>query len=185
MPFSGYGLSGHEGESEDSSQSIGRVRAFWGNFLVAVKAAAYILFLGKENIPEVARNAVLNANYMMERLREKMPPVLEGPCMHEFVISLETLKSAHGISALDFAKALEDQGMQPPTIYFPLIVKEALMLEPTETESKETIDASADVFLDLYEKAQENPESFRSAPQKTVIRRPDETRAARQPVLRG
>jgi glycine dehydrogenase subunit 2 len=188
MPLSGYGLNGAEfavsNETKDTSQSIGRVRAFWGNFLVAVKAAAYILTLGKENIPEVSRNAVLNANYMMERLREKLPPVLEGPCMHEFVISLEAIKNSWGVSALDFAKALQDRGIHPPTMYFPLIVKEALMIEPTETESKETIDAVVEVFLEICEKAREDPDSLRSAPQKTVIRRPDETRAARQPVLR-
>jgi glycine dehydrogenase subunit 2 len=184
MPLSGYGLSGLEGETRDTRASIGRIRAFWGNFLVAVKAAAYILTLGQENIPEVSRNAVLNAYYMMNALKEKMPSVLDGPCMHEFVISLEELKNTYGVSALDFAKALQDQGMHPPTMYFPLIVKEALMIEPTETESKETIDAAVNVFLELYELAKKDPETLRSAPQKTVIRRPDETRAARQPVLR-
>ena len=176
MPLSGYG--------NDRGQSIGRVRAFGGNFLVAVKAAAYILTLGRENIPETARNAVLNANYMMERLRKKFPPVHEGPCMHEFVISLEELKNTCGVSALDFAKALQDRGMHPPTMYFPLIVKEALMIEPTETESKETIDAAADAMLELADIARSNPESLKSAPLKTAIGRPDETRAARTPVLR-
>jgi len=187
MPLSGYGLTGSEypGMSGvDSGQSIGRVRSFHGNFLVLLKAAAYVLSLGKENIPEIARNAVLNANYMMERLREKFAPVNEGPCMHEFVISLEELKNACGITALDFAKALEDEGMHPPTMYFPLIVKEALMIEPTETESKETIDAAVDAMLALAERARTAPESLKAAPVNTVIGRPDEVRAARQPVLR-
>ncbi|MCL2478876.1 MAG: aminomethyl-transferring glycine dehydrogenase subunit GcvPB [Treponema sp.] len=193
MPLSGYGLSGREypynDSDTDSSLSIGRVRAFFGNFLVAVKAAAYILTLGKENIPEAARNAVLNANYMMERLREKFPPVPGSTCMHEFVVTLEELKNSCGVSALDFAKALQDcniqgTGIHPPTMYFPLIVKEALMIEPTETESKETIDAAADTFLELIEKARREPESLKAAPVKTVIGRPDETKAARQPLLR-
>ena len=176
MPVSGYAPAG--------DKSIGRVRAFNGNFLVAVKAAAYILSLGKENIPEVARNAVLNANYMMERLRPKLPPVPGGTCMHEFVVSLEELKNTCGVSALDFAKALQDRGMHPPTMYFPLIVKEALMIEPTETESRETIDAAVDAMLELLETAREKPESLRMTPLNTVIGRPDETRAARSPVLR-
>jgi glycine dehydrogenase subunit 2 len=172
------------GASQGASQSIGRVRAFQGNFLVVVRALAYLFCLGKENIPEVARNAVLNANYMMEKLREKFPPAYPGPCMHEFVISLEKLKASHGVSALDVAKALQDRGMHPPTIYFPLIVHEALMVEPTETESKETLDEAAAVFLSIYEKIQQDRESLHAAPQNTVIGRPDEVQAARHPVLR-
>jgi glycine dehydrogenase subunit 2 len=167
----------------EHSQSIGRVRAFGGNFLVVVRAAAYLLTLGKENIPEAARNAVLNANYMMERLRAKLPPAYPGPCMHEFVVSLEKLKADHGVSALDFAKALQDKGMHPPTIYFPLIVHEALMIEPTETESRETIDEAVDAFLSVYDQALTDSESMRAAPRNTVIGRPDEVKAARQPVV--
>jgi glycine dehydrogenase subunit 2 len=163
--------------------SIGRVRTFGGNFLTVVRAAAYILTLGKEGIPEVARNAVLNANYLMERIKEKFPPAYNGPCMHEFVISLEALKTDKGVSALDMAKALQDKGIHPPTIYFPLIVREALMLEPTETESKETLDAAAETLLALYDQAASDPESFHAAPRNTVIGRPDEVKAARQPVV--
>ncbi|MDR3160144.1 MAG: aminomethyl-transferring glycine dehydrogenase subunit GcvPB [Spirochaetaceae bacterium] len=166
------------------SLSIGRVRAFRGNFLVIVKALAYLFSLGRENIPEVARNAVLNANYLMEKLRDKFPPAYPGPCMHEFVISLEKLKASHGVSALDVAKALQDRGMHPPTIYFPLIVHEALMVEPTETESKETLDEAAAAFLSIYRQIQEDRESLHAAPRNTVIGRPDEAKAARQPVLR-
>jgi glycine dehydrogenase subunit 2 len=172
-------------KSTDTDTHIGRLRAFWGNFLVTVKAIAYLMPLGKENIPEVAKNAVLNANYMRERLREKISPVPDSPCMHEFVLSLEELKKTHNVSALDFAKALQDRGMHPPTMYFPLIVKEAIMVEPTETESKETIDEAVDVFLDLLDKAVKSPATLQSAPQKTVISRPDETRAARQPIVRA
>ncbi|MDR2071412.1 MAG: aminomethyl-transferring glycine dehydrogenase subunit GcvPB [Treponema sp.] len=174
--------------AEERPQCIGRVRAFGGNFLVVVRAAAYLLTLGKENIPEIARNAVLNANYMMERLRAKLPPAYPGPCMHEFVLSLEKLKADYGVSALDFAKALQDQrscpGIHPPTIYFPLIVHEALMVEPTETESRETIDDAADAFLAVYDQALTDSESLRAAPRTAVIGRPDEVKAARQPVVR-
>jgi glycine dehydrogenase subunit 2 len=165
-------------------QSMGRVRTFYGNFLVVVKAAAYLATLGKENVPEAARTAVLNANYLMRRLKGKFHIPCEGPCMHEFVISLEGLKESHGVSALDMAKALQDEGMHPPTVYFPLIVHEALMVEPTETESKETLDAAADAFLALYDRAMKEPEGFNAAPLTTVIGRPDDVKAARQPVVR-
>jgi len=176
-----------DGGAEFRPQSIGRVRSFYGNFLVVVKAAAYLLSLGKEGISETARTAVLNANYLMERLRGKyhIPcPESGSPCMHEFVISLEELKAKHGVSAMDIAKALQDKGMHPPTVYFPLIIHEALMVEPTETESKETLDAAADAFLAIYEKAMKEPEALTAAPLTTVIGRPDDIKAARQPVVR-
>jgi glycine dehydrogenase subunit 2 len=181
LPLSGLGL---DGGSAEQPHSIGRVRAFYGNFLVVVKAAVYLLMLGKEGIPQVSRNAVLNANYLMEKIKAKFPPAYEGPCMHEFVISLEALKASHGVSALDVAKALQDKGMHPPTIYFPLIVHEALMVEPTETESKETLDAASEAFLSIYEEAVKNPESLHAAPVNTVVGRPDDVKAARRPVLR-
>ena len=173
-----------EGSAECHPQSIGRVRSFYGNFLVVVKAAAYLLSLGKEGVPEAARIAVLNANYLMHRLKGKFPVSCDGHCMHEFVISLEGLKESHGVSALDMAKALQDRGMHPPTVYFPLIVHEALMVEPTETETKETLDAAADAFLSLYDKALNEPETLNAAPLNTVIGRPDDVKAARQPVVR-
>ncbi|AEF82077.1 aminomethyl-transferring glycine dehydrogenase subunit GcvPB [Leadbettera azotonutricia] len=176
--------SGTELEVAGQAQSIGRVRAFNGNFLIVVRAAAYLLTLGKEGIPDVAKNAVLNANYLMEKIRGKFPPAYEGPCMHEFVISVEKLKETHGVSALDIAKALQDRGMHPPTIYFPLIVHEALMVEPTETESKETLDDAARTFLSLFDEAEKHPESLHAAPMNSAIGRPDDVKAARQPVLR-
>ena len=196
MPLGAEGLTGKadaekslslEGGATLHPQSIGRVKAFYGNFLVVVKAAAYLLTMGKE-IAETARIAVLNANYLKHRLREKYKIPCEGPesqvyCMHEFVVSLDKLKENSGVSALDMAKALQDKGMHPPTIYFPLIVHEALMIEPTETESKETLDAAADAFLELYEKATKEPASFSTAPLNTVIGRPDDVKAARQPVV--
>jgi glycine dehydrogenase subunit 2 len=171
-------------DTGERASSIGRMRAFYGNFLVVVKAAAYLLTLGKEGVPAVARDAVLNANYLMEKLRDVFPPAYPGPCMHEFVVSLEDLKRSHGVSALDFAKALQDKGMHPPTIYFPLIVHEALMVEPTETESKETLDEAAAAIRSVFEEAQRDGESLHAAPLTTFIGRPDEVRAARQPVLR-
>jgi len=163
--------------------SIGRVRSFYGNFLVVVKALAYIMTLGRENIPNAARDAVLNANYLMEKLKGKFHVPYPGRCMHEFVISLEELKEKCGVSALDMAKALQDAGMHPPTVYFPLIVHEALMIEPTETESKETLDMAADAFLALYDRAMEEPEALKAAPLTTVIGRPDDVKAARQPCV--
>ncbi|GHU87142.1 putative glycine dehydrogenase (decarboxylating) subunit 2 [Spirochaetia bacterium] len=185
LPLAGCGLDGGMSKNTGAfSQSIGRVQAFGGNFLVVVKAAAYLLTLGKENVPEVARNAVLNANYMMEKLKTKYPIPYDGPCMHEFVISLEKLKETCGVSALDLAKGLQDKGMHPPTIYFPLIVHEALMVEPTETESRETLDTAIEAFMTLYDQAAGDPESLHAAPVTTVIGRPDDVKAARQPVLR-
>ncbi|WP_201765770.1 aminomethyl-transferring glycine dehydrogenase subunit GcvPB [Treponema primitia] len=181
LPLSGTGL---DGGAANQPQSIGRVRAFYGNFLIVVRATAYLLTLGKETVPEIARNAVLNANYLMELINKKYPAAYAGPCMHEFVISLDELKNTKGVSALDFAKALQDRGMHPPTIYFPLIVHEALMVEPTETESRETLDAAAEAFFALFAQAQSAPESFHAAPLSTVIGRPDDVKAARQPVLR-
>ena len=175
-----------DGGAKAHPQSMGRVKAFYGNFLVVVKAAAYLAFLGKENVPDVAYTAVLNANYLMQRLKEKFYiPAAAGTkhCMHEFVVSLDKLKESCGVTALDMAKALQDMGMHPPTIYFPLIVHEALMIEPTETESKETLDEAADAFLNLYERAMKEPEAFSAAPLSTVIGRPDDVKAARQPVV--
>lgn len=164
--------------------SIGDVKSFYGNFLVVVRAMAYILMLGKEGIPEAAQNAVLNANYMMEKLKALYPPAYDETCMHEFVITLEQMKRENGVTAMDIAKSLLDYGIHPPTMYFPLIVHEALMIEPTETESRETLDEAIRAFGEIYAKAQEDPEAMHEAPVSTYIRRPDEVQAARKPVLR-
>ena len=164
--------------------SIGRVKDFYGNFLVVVRALTYVLTLGREGIPEAAKNAVLNANYMMKRLSEKYTMAYAGPCMHEFVMTLQDLKDATGCSAMDVAKGLLDHGIHPPTMYFPLIVHEALMIEPTETESQETMDEVCDVFLHLHDLAHTAPEELHNAPTKTPVRRLDEVGAARNPVLR-
>ncbi|MDF2544745.1 MAG: hypothetical protein K0S47_4463 [Herbinix sp.] len=169
---------------EKKEQSIGRVKEFYGNFLVVVRALTYVLTLGKCRIKETAENAVLNANYMMKRLEDLYPMAFAGPCMHEFVITLEELKKEKGVSALDIAKALLDYGIHPPTMYFPMIVHEALMVEPTETESKETIDQVVEIFREVYQKALETPEALHLAPVKTAVGRLDEVGAARNPKLR-
>lgn len=155
-----------------------------GNFLVVVKALTYVLTLGKEGIPAASKNAVLNANYMMEKLKDIYPMAYKETCMHEFVMTLEKMEHEIGVSAMDIAKSLLDYGIHPPTMYFPLIVHEALMVEPTETESKETIDEVIGVFREIYEKAKSNPEEAHEAPKATYIRRPDEVQAARKPILR-
>lgn len=164
--------------------SIGRVKDFYGNFSVVVKALTYILTLGREGIPEAAKNAVLNANYMMKRLGEKYAMAYAGPCMHEFVMTLQDLKDETGCSAMDIAKGLLDHGIHPPTMYFPLIVHEALMVEPTETESQETMDEVCEVFLSLWDLAHTDPQALHDAPTRTPVRRLDEVGAARNPVLR-
>ena len=166
------------------SHSVGDVKAFHGNFLVVVRALAYILTLGREGIPQAARNAVLNANYLMSRLRGHYDLAYDRPCMHEFVLTLEPLKQQTGVSALDIAKALLDRGIHPPTMYFPLIVHEALMIEPTETEPRETLDEAADALLEILAEARRAPADLHAMPRTTPVRRPDEVAAARKPVLR-
>ena len=161
-----------------------QVRSFVGNFLVTVKALTYIMSLGKEGIPEAAKNAVLNANYLQERIKGTFTPAFDRICMHEFVLDLSDFKKATGVSAMDVAKSLIDYGMHPPTMYFPLIVHEALMAEPTETESRQTLEEAANIFLEVYAEACADPESMHHKPEKTVIGRPDEVQAARKPVLR-
>lgn len=166
------------------AQSIGSVKAFYGNFLVVLRALTYVLTLGAEGIPEASANAVLNANYLMHELAGLYEMAYDGPCMHEFVMSLSKLKKENGVSAMDIAKSLLDHGIHPPTMYFPLIVEEALMVEPTETESKETLDQAAAVFRSIYGTALSDPQSLHEAPVRTPIRRPDELGAARNPKLR-
>ncbi len=165
-------------------QSIGPVKDFYGNFTVVVKALTYLLTLGREGVPEAAENAVLNANYMMRRLREKYEMACGAGCMHEFVMDLSKLKEETGVSAMDIAKGLLDHGIHPPTMYFPLIVHEALMAEPTETESRETIDEACDAFLALWDLAHTDPQALHDAPKTTPVGRLDEVGAARNPVLR-
>ena len=169
---------------ETPAETIGAVRSFWGNFLVVVKAYAYILSLGAEGIPEAAESAVLNANYLKKKLEDIYPMAYPGTCMHEFVMDLSAMKEKTGVTALDIAKGLLDGGIHPPTMYFPLIVHEALMFEPTETESRETLDETAELLRKLYQTACENPEELHEAPVHTPVKRLDEVQAARKPVLR-
>ncbi len=168
----------------DCPQSMGQVKMFYGNFLVILKALCYILSLGANGIKEASEIAVLNANYLMKRLSAGYETASSGFCMHEFVLTLKKLKKETGISAMDVAKSLLDNGIHPPTMYFPLIVEEALMLEPTETESKETLDHAAEVFLNILKLAYEQPDILHNAPVTTSVGRLDEVTAARTPILR-
>jgi glycine dehydrogenase subunit 2 len=167
----------------DRPKSIGRVRAFTGPFGVFVRSYAYIRAYGPA-LREMSEAAVLNANYLLARLRDAYELPFDRLCMHEFVLSARSLKREHGVSALDVAKRLIDYGFHPPTIYFPLIVPEALMIEPTETETKETLDAFAEAMLAIADEAAESPELLKEAPTSTPVRRLDEVKAARNPVVR-
>ena len=164
--------------------TMGQVRSFYGNFLVVVKALAYLITLGKQGIPEASAGAVLNANYLMKKLAGAYDMSYDTQCMHEFVMTLQGLAHDTGVTAMDVAKRLLDFGMHPPTMYFPLIVHEALMVEPTETESMETLDEAARVFLDILAEAKTDAESLHHAPHDCPIGRPDEVTAARSPILR-
>jgi len=165
----------------DYPRSIGSVHSFYGNVLVAVKAYAYLLRLGDEGLREVSENAVLNANYLRVRLKETFGLPYDALCKHEFVLSAKDLPNE--VTALDVAKRLIDYGIHPPTIYFPLIVREALMIEPTETESKASLDAFADAMERIAAEAASDPEILRTAPHEAPVRRLDQTRAARDPIL--
>jgi glycine dehydrogenase subunit 2 len=163
--------------------SIGRMKAFYGNFTVLVRAYTYIRALGGEGLKKVSEDAVLNANYLRKLLSEHFYAPFDRICMHEFIVTPKNLQE-YGVHTLDIAKRLLDYGYHPPTVYFPLIVDEAMMVEPTETESKETLDEFAEVMAKIAAECKENPEVVRQAPHNTVIGRLDEVRAARQPVLR-
>jgi glycine dehydrogenase subunit 2 len=175
---------GELGFAEKTKESIGRVKQFYGNFLVVVRAFTYLITLGNQGIPQAAQNAVLNANYLMHLLSDEYDMAFPEGCMHEFVMSLEKLKKETGISAMDIAKGLLDYGIHPPTMYFPMIVHEALMVEPTETESKETLEQAAELFKQLYQVAKTTPEQLHNAPTTTPVRRLDEVGAARNPRVR-
>ena len=166
------------------AESIGRVRSFHASFLVLVRALTYLYMLGGPGLREASENAVLNANYLKKRLEPYAKCATEGLCMHEFVLDLSDLKHRTGVSAMDIAKGMLDAGMHAPTMYFPLIVHEALMFEPTETESRESLDEAADLVIRLLKRAEEDPEAACRAPEHTPIGRPDEVLAARRPVVR-
>lgn len=167
----------------DRPQSIGRIKPYYGNFGINVRAYTYIRSMGPDGLKAVTEYAVLNANYMMRRLQSAYDLPFDKHCKHEFVLSGKRQKKL-GVRTLDIAKRLLDFGYHPPTIYFPLNVEECIMIEPTETESKETLDAFVDAMIQIAKEAEENPEIVQEAPHTTVISRLDETMAARKPVLR-
>jgi glycine dehydrogenase subunit 2 len=164
-------------------KTIGYIAPFYGNFGVILKAYAYILALGKSGLIKTSENAVLSANYCLARLKKYYAVAFDKPCMHECVLSASRQLDS-GVHALDIAKFLIDRGFHPPTIYFPMIVKEAMMIEPTETESKETLDAFIEAMIEAAELSKTDPDALHSAPLTMPIKRLDETKAARQPNLR-
>jgi glycine dehydrogenase subunit 2 len=173
----------------DRPKSIGRLRGFQGNFGVFVRSYAYILSLGGDGLAEASETAVLNANYLKARLAEgragkRLPVAFDRHCMHEFVLSGKPMKRELGLATLDLAKRLLDFGFHPPTVYFPLLVDEALMIEPTETETKESLDAFAEAIEAILAEAEQDPEVAKSAPYTTPVRRLDEVKATRKPVVR-
>jgi glycine dehydrogenase subunit 2 len=167
----------------DLPKTIGRIHGQYGSFLCILRSYAYILYYGRERLAQIAENAVLNANYIRVQLQDFFDVAFPEICMHECVFSAKRQQREHGIKAMDIAKRLMDFGYHPPTIYFPLIVAEALMIEPTETESKETLDAFVDAMRQIACDIEDNPEIVRSAPHTTPVRKLDEATAARQPCL--
>ncbi|MCB4790423.1 MAG: aminomethyl-transferring glycine dehydrogenase subunit GcvPB [Elusimicrobia bacterium] len=167
----------------DRPKSIGKVRSFYGNIPVLIKAYCYIKALGREGLKKVSEQAVINANYLLAILKEKLPAPAGDRCMHEFILSGKPLNKC-GVKTLDVAKRLLDYGYYAPTIYFPLIIEEAIMIEPTETESKSTLDEFARVLINILEEAQNTPDLLKNAPQNTPVSRLNEVEAARKPILR-
>lgn len=170
-------------ENIKDEDTIGKLHAFYGNVGVLVRAWAYVLGNGSVGLKEVSEKAILNANYIKAKLKGHFTFPYDRFCKHEFVISLSDYKKQYGVNALDFAKRLIDYGIHPPTIYFPLIVPECFMIEPTETESKETLDHFCEVMIKIAEEAKSSPELLKEAPHHTPVLRLDETRAARSPEL--
>jgi glycine dehydrogenase subunit 2 len=172
---------------DSAEKSIGRLRGFQGNYGCFVRSYAYIRSLGAEGLKDASETAVLNANYLLARLGDRaqhLPLAFGKLCMHEFVLSGSPMKRELGIKTLDLAKRLLDHGFHPPTVYFPLLVDEALLVEPTETETKETLDAFADAIAAILDEAADDPEVARTAPHTTPVRRLDEAAAAKRPVIR-
>jgi len=169
--------------NDDRPQSIGKMKAFYGNFGILLRAYCYILTMGRNGLQKASESAVLNANYIQAELMDTYHQKYPGPCLHECVFDDKYL-SEYGVKTVDVAKALIDQGYHPPTVYFPLIVKGALMIEPTETESKETLDQFIFAMKNIAKQAKTKPENLRKTPLKPKVCRLDETRAARNPILR-
>ena len=167
----------------DRPKSIGKIHGWYGSFLCILRAYIYILYYGRERLAQIAENAVLNANYLRVRLQDDYDVAYPGICMHECVFTARRQQRAHGVRTLDIAKRLMDYGYHPPTVYFPLIVPEALMIEPTETESRETLDAFVEAMHKIAREIEETPDLVKSAPLTTPVRKLDEATAARQPCL--
>ncbi|TAH51423.1 MAG: glycine dehydrogenase subunit 2 [Chloroflexota bacterium] len=185
LPSPIVGKNGDEYVFENPAHSIGRIKSFWGNFLALVRAYTYIRSYGKEHLKEIAEVAVLNANYLLALIRDVYDPQIpERECKHEFVLNGTRFKKEYGVTTLDVAKRIIDYGFYPPTIYFPLIVPECLMIEPTETQSKASLDEFADALLKIAQEARDNPKLLRDAPHDTPVTRLDDVKAAREPVLR-
>jgi glycine dehydrogenase subunit 2 len=186
LPWIVHGAKGFdlvEHASGDAPGTIGRLKGFHGQMGMFVRALSYMMSHGADGLKQVAEDAVLNANYLRVKLSGALSAAFPGICMHEVLFDDEFLKDT-GVTTLDFAKALIDEGFHPPTVYFPLIVPEALMIEPTETEPKETLDAFADALLRIAKRIETDPQSVHEAPVKAPLRRLDEVAAARKPILR-
>jgi glycine dehydrogenase subunit 2 len=168
---------------EQLDGSIGSVSRFFGNVGILVRAWAYVVTHGRDGLRRSSELAVLNANYLLSLMRDVLPPAFDRRCSHEFVVSAGDVKRETGIRALDIAKRIMDHGFHPPTMYFPLVVDEALMIEPTETETRETLEAFADAMRSVVAEAHEDPETVRTAPHTTLVRRMDEARSVREPRL--
>ncbi|HMS73421.1 MAG TPA: hypothetical protein PKB03_10345, partial [Baekduia sp.] len=176
-------------DEQGYEQSIGRLRGYQGNFGTFVRSYAYICSLGAEGLADASETAVLNANYLLAKLKElgvleHLPLAFGELCTHEFVLSGAPMKKELGIKTLDLAKRLLDHGYHPPTVYFPLLVDEALLVEPTETETKETLDGFAEAIAEILREAGDDPTIAQNAPYSTPVRRLDEARAAKQPIIR-
>lgn len=178
-PLIRRGKSGKAELLTDRPHSIGRVSGFFGQFLMEVRALTYLLAYGRKGLPQISRHAVLNANYVMARLKEVLPAAYDRPCMHECVLTAQQYKKG-GVRALDISKRLIDYGIHPPTNYFPLIVPEAIMIEPTETESKQTLDEFCDVMITICNEATSDPELLKNAPSSQIVGRLDEAQAVKQ-----
>jgi glycine dehydrogenase subunit 2 len=165
-------------------KSIGRVKSFWGNVGMHVRAYTYLRFHGPEGVRRNAEHAVLNANYLLSKLRPRFKLAYGTRCMHEFVLDGTPMLKKTGVRTLDVAKRLLDYGVHPPTIYFPLIVHEALMIEPTESESRETLDAFAEALHKIADEAKSDPEKVKTAPHTMPVKRLNEVKAAKEPVVR-
>jgi len=187
LPYVAHGADGFllvEHEGQGGGKPLGRVKGFHGQFGMFARALAYMMSMGSDGLRQVAEDAVLNANYLLAGLKDSLSPPFEGPCMHEVLFD-DRFLAGTGVTTLDFAKAMIDEGFHPMTIYFPLVVHGAMLMEPTETESKETLDQFIDALKGLAERARKGDVAyFQGAPRLTPRRRLDETLAARQPVLR-